>query len=60
MLMFIFNSTVNASFAVTRALSLEFMIGVVVIGIIWYFGALALNRNKGVDIGLAYREIPPE
>src|SRR5229473_912236 len=60
MLMFIFNSTVNVSFAVTRALSLEFMIGVVVIGIIWYFGALALNRNKGVDIGLAYREIPPE
>ena len=60
MLMFIFNSTVNASFAVTRALSLEFMIGVVVIGIIWYFGALALNRNKGVDVGLAYREIPPE
>ena len=32
MLMFIFNDTVNASFAVTRTLSLGFMIGVVVIG----------------------------
>ena len=60
MLMFIFNPTVNSTFAVTRTLSLDFMIGVVVIGVIWYFGALALNRNKGVDVGLAYREIPPE
>ena len=60
MLMFIFNSTVNAAFAVTRALSLEFMIGVVVLGIIWYIGAFLLNRSRGVDLGLAYREIPPE
>jgi amino acid transporter len=60
LLMFIFNDTVNASFAVTRALSLGFMIGVVVIGVIWYFAAVALNRQKGVDVGLAYREIPPE
>lgn len=60
MLMFIFNSTVNSAFAVTRTLSLAFMIGVVVIGVIWYFGALAVNRSKGVDVGLAYREIPPE
>jgi amino acid transporter len=60
MLMFIFNTTVNSTFAVTRTLSLTFMIGVVVIGVIWYFGALALNRNQGVDVGLAYREIPPE
>jgi amino acid transporter len=60
LLMFIFNSTVNAAFAVTRTISLEFMIGVVVIGVIWYFAAVALNRQKGVDVGLAYREIPPE
>jgi amino acid transporter len=60
LLMFIFNSTVNSTFAVTRTLSLAFMIGVVVIGIIWYVGAFVVNRNKGVDVGLAYREIPPE
>ena len=52
--------TVNAAFAVTRTLSLEFMIGVVVLGIIWYVGAFVLNRNRGIDLGLAYREIPPE
>jgi amino acid transporter len=60
MLMFIFNTTVNSTFAVTRTLSLAFMIGVVVVGIIWYVGAFVLNRNQGVDVGLAYREIPPE
>jgi amino acid transporter len=60
MLMFIFNTTVNATFATTRTLSLGFMIGVVVVGIIWYVGAFVLNRNQGVDVGLAYREIPPE
>ena len=60
LLMFIFNSTINGAFAVTRTLSLAFMIGVVVIGVIWYFVAISVNRSQGVDVGLAYREIPPE
>jgi APA family basic amino acid/polyamine antiporter len=60
MLLFIFDDTVNATFAVTRALSLRFMIGVVVVGVIWYIGAWLFNRNKGIDLALAYREIPPE
>jgi amino acid transporter len=60
MLMFIFNGSINSTFAVTRTLSLGFMIGVVVIGILWYVGAFVMNRNRGVDLGLAYREIPPE
>ncbi len=60
MLMFIFNSTINSTFGVTARLSLSFMIGVIVIGIIWYVAAYFLNRNQGVDVSLAYREIPPE
>jgi hypothetical protein len=36
------------------------MIGVIVVGIIWYVATYFLNRVRGVDIGLAYREIPPE
>jgi hypothetical protein len=36
------------------------MIGVVVLGIIWYVVAYFLNRNQGIDLGLTYREIPPE
>jgi len=60
MVMFIFNSTINSTFGVTARLSLSFMIGVVVVGIIWYVGAYFLNRSQGVDLGLTYREIPPE
>nr|HET6902964.1 amino acid permease [Ktedonobacteraceae bacterium] len=60
MLLFIFNSTINSTFGVTARLSLSFMIGVVVVGILWYVGAYILNRNQGVDLGLTYREIPPE
>ena len=47
-------------FAVTRALSLEFMIGVVVVGVLWYIGAYLVNRRRGIDLNLAYKEIPPE
>jgi amino acid transporter len=57
---FVLNSSISATFAVTRALSLEFMIGVVVLGAIWYVVAWRLNARKGINIGLAYREIPPE
>jgi amino acid transporter len=60
MLLFIFNSTINSTFGVTARLSLSFMIGVVVVGILWYVGAYFLNRNQGIDLGLTYREIPPE
>ena len=60
MLMFIFNSTINSTFGVTARLSLSFMIGVIVVGIIWYVVAYFLNRSQGVDVSLAYREIPPE
>ena len=36
MIMFIADDTVNATFAATRGLSLKFMIGVVVVGAVWY------------------------
>ena len=57
MLMFIFNGTLNATFGVTATLSLSFMIGVVVAGIIWYAVAYAINRSRGVDLALTYRKI---
>ncbi len=60
MIMFIANDTVNATFAVTRGISLKFMIGVIVVGAIWYAASWTLNKRRGVDLALAYREIPPE
>ena len=60
MFMFIFNHTINSTFAVARRLSLVFMVGVVVAGAIWYAVAYLLNRSKGVSLNLVYKEIPPE
>jgi hypothetical protein len=36
------------------------MIGVIVVGVLWYIGAYLVNRSRGVDLSLSYREIPPE
>ncbi len=60
MVMFIANDTVNSTFAVTRGISLKFMIGVIAVGVVWYFVAWMMNKRRGVDLSLAYREIPPE
>jgi amino acid transporter len=58
--LFLFNDSINATFAATRALSLKFMIGVVVVGALWYLGAVLYHRNRGVSLALAYKTIPPE
>jgi amino acid transporter len=58
--LFLFNDAINATFAATRALSLKFMIGVVVVGTLWYLGAVLYHRNRGVSLSLAYKTIPPE
>jgi amino acid transporter len=60
MVMFIFNKSISTEFAVTAHLSVEFMLGVVAAGILWYLGALLYNRRRGVNMNLAYKEIPPE
>ena len=44
----------------TAHLSVEFMAGVVAAGVLWYLGALLYNRRRGVNLNLAYKEIPPE
>jgi amino acid transporter len=58
--LFLFNDSINATFAATRALSLKFMIGVVVVGSLWYLGAVLYHRRRGVSLALAYKTIPPE
>jgi len=37
-----------------------FIGGIVVIGLVVYFGAKIIRRSQGVDIDLVYRELPPE
>jgi amino acid transporter len=60
MILFIVNKSISTEFAVTAHLSVEFMLGVIAVGILWYIGALLYNRRRGVNLNLAYKEIPPE
>jgi amino acid transporter len=60
LVLFIVNKSISTEFAVTAHLSVEFMLGVVGAGILWYVGALLYNRRRGVNLNLAYKQIPPE
>ena len=37
-----------------------FMAGIVVIGLVVYYGARMIRRGQGIDVDLVYRELPPE
>ena len=37
-----------------------FVIGIYLAGLLIYFGAKAIQRRRGIDLALLYREIPPE
>jgi APA family basic amino acid/polyamine antiporter len=37
-----------------------FVIGIYLSGIVIYFGAKEIQRRRGIDLNLLYREIPPE
>jgi hypothetical protein len=37
-----------------------FVIGIYLAGLAIYFGAKAIQRRRGIDLDLLYREIPPE
>jgi amino acid transporter len=60
MFLFVTNTTLNATFAVTRDISLLVMGTVIGLGVLWYIGAFLYNRSRGIDVTLAYAEIPPE
>jgi hypothetical protein len=33
---------------------------VIGLGVLWYIAAYFYNRSRGIDVSLAYAEIPPE
>ncbi|MDG7013270.1 MAG: APC family permease [Nitrososphaerota archaeon] len=39
---------------------LGIIFGVALAGLLWYFGFKWYQKKRGIDIGLAYKEIPPE
>src|SRR5207245_10209189 len=60
LVLFIVNKSISTQFAVTAHLSVEFMLGVIAAGVLWYVGALLSNRRRGRNLNLAYRAIPPD
>lgn len=50
----------NAKFGTVTGSSLWFSIIVLALGLLYYAGAWLLARARGADLGLAYRELPPE
>jgi basic amino acid/polyamine antiporter, APA family len=44
----------------TGTAAVLFVIGIYVAGVVWYLVARAVNKRRGVDLNLLYREIPPE
>ena len=47
-------------FGATGTLSLIVTFSIFFIGAVWYFAARYIQRGRGIDIGLAMKEIPPE
>ena len=50
----------NAVFGTVTGTSLQFSIGVVAAGIVYYALAWIVARRRGYDLALTYRSIPPE
>jgi APA family basic amino acid/polyamine antiporter len=40
--------------------AIAFVVGIYVAGAIWYFVASTIQKRRGIDLNLLYKEIPPE
>jgi amino acid transporter len=56
-LLFYFHENVGLQYTTATAVYIGSMF---VVGGLWWYGARALHQRDGVDIGLAYKTIPPE
>jgi amino acid transporter len=56
-LLFVFHTEVGLQY--TRETGV-YLAGMFVIGAAWWYIARSMRRNQGIDLSLAYKEIPPE
>jgi amino acid transporter len=56
-LLFYFHANVGLKYTTETAI---YLVGMFVVGAAWWFGVRAYRSHRGVDIGLAYKTIPPE
>jgi amino acid transporter len=50
----------NPAIGTANAFSIELAVGIVVVGFVLYFASSFYHKGKGMDLGMALREIPPE
>jgi amino acid transporter len=56
-LLFYFHTNVGLRYTTETAI---YLVGMFVVGAAWWFGVREYRRRRGVDIGLAYKTIPPD
>ena len=56
-LLFIYHEEVGLQYTTATAI---YLVGMFAVGAIWWHVARAMRRGQGVDLALAYKEIPPE
>ena len=56
-LLFIFHKEVGLQYTTETAI---YLVGMFAIGAIWWAVARSMRRGQGIDLALAYKEIPPE
>ncbi len=56
-LLFYFHTNVGLKYTTETEI---YLVGMFVVGAAWWFGVREYRRRRGVDIGLAYKTIPPD
>ena len=56
-LLFVFHKEVGLQYTTETAI---YLVGMFAIGAIWWSVARSMRRGQGIDLSLAYKEIPPE
>lgn len=59
-LLMVYYFLTNGAYGATSTTSWQFAGALVASGVLYYAGSKLVNRAKGIDLNLAFREIPPE
>jgi phosphoglycerol transferase MdoB-like AlkP superfamily enzyme len=50
----------NPLYLANSTVSLSIIVGSIIVGFIAYYASKAIRKTKGIDLSLAFKEIPPE
>ena len=56
-LLFVFHTEVGLQYTTATAI---YLVAMFAVGAIWWYVARSMRRGQGIDLALAYKEIPPE